>query len=124
MEAFLTVILFVFLGFWLLGVLGRWGLRRWLARKQREFAERFGNGGTGADSTNGGGSFGNGSFRGFYANFGGTKNSSRKRRREGEVTVTQTTRRSEYQVRKGVGEYVEYEEVSAQTSTTTTTYDE
>ncbi len=120
MATFLTVILFVFLGFWLLGLVGRWSLRWWLARRQREFRERFGEGDSAAgSSSNGGGTFGNGSFRGFYANFGGAKNNARKRRREGEVTVTQTARRSEYQVRRGVGEYVEYEEVSQQQTTTT-----
>lgn len=110
METFLTVILFIFVGFWLLGIIGRWTLRWWIARKQREFQQQFG-----GDGKSTGGAFGNGAFRGFYANFGG--GGGRKKQNEGEVTVTRTTRRSEYQVSKGVGEYVEYEEV--ETSTTT-----
>lgn len=109
METFLTVILFIFVGFWLLGIFGRWTLRWWIARKQREFQQQFG-----GDGKTAGGAFGNGSFRGFYANFGG---SGRKKKKEGEVTVTRTTRRSEYQVGKGVGEYVEYEEVESSTTT-------
>ncbi|MCH5306074.1 MAG: hypothetical protein J1E79_06285 [Rikenella sp.] len=116
MELFLTVILFLFLGFWLLGVIGRWSLRWWLAKKQREFQERFG----GAGSASGGGSFGDGPFRGFYANFGGKSGGTgRKKRREGEVTVTRTERQSEYRVRQGVGDYVEYEEVSVEHTETT-----
>lgn len=107
METFLTVILFIFVGFWLIGIIGRWTLRWWIARKQREFQQQFG-----GDGKSTGGAFGNGAFRGFYANFGGN---GRKKRNEGEVTVTRTTRRSEYQVSKGVGEYVEYEEVETTT---------
>ncbi len=102
METFLTVILFLFVGFWLLGIVGQWTLRWWIARKQREFQQQFGSDGKAA-----GGTFRNGSFRGFYADFG----SNRKKKREGEVTVTHTDRHSEYQVGKSVGEYVEYEEV-------------
>ena len=94
---FLTIILFLFLGFWLLSVIGRLSLRWWIAKKQREFQEQFGGGGAA----------------------GGTGDRSRrKRRREGEVTVTRTVRQSEYQVRKGVGDYVEYEEITSETTTT------
>ena len=113
METFLTVILFIFVGFWLLGLVGRWMLRWWIAKKQREFQQQFGGDGTSAS-----GSFGNGSFRGFYANFGGNPGPKAKRRKDGEVTVTHTTVRSEYQVNKGVGEYVEYEEIASQTTAT------
>ncbi|WP_298064359.1 hypothetical protein [uncultured Rikenella sp.] len=108
METFLTVILFLFVVFWLLGLFGRWTLRWWIARKQREFQQQFG-----SDGKATGGTFGDGSFRGFYANFGG----SRKKKREGEVTVTHTNRHSEYQVGKSVGEYIEYEEVENSTTT-------
>lgn len=112
METFLTIILFIFVGFWLLGLVGQWMLRWWIARKQREFQQQFG-----SDGTSAGGSFGNGPFRGFYANFGKTTADSRKKKKEGEVTVTRTTRYSEYQVGKGVGEYVEYEEVETARTT-------
>lgn len=107
METFLTVILFIFAGFWLLGIIGRWMLRWWIAKKQREFQQQFG-----GDGTASGGAFGNGAFRGFYTHFGGAGTTAgRKKKKEGEVTVTRTERCSEYQVGKGVGEYVEYEEV-------------
>lgn len=105
METFLTVILFIFAGFWLLGVVGRWTLKWWIAKKQREFQQQFG-----GDAASGNPSGNKGFFRGFYAHFG-ENGGTRKRKRDGEVTVTETTRRSEYQVGKGVGEYVEYEEV-------------
>ena len=65
METFLTVILFIFVGFWLLGQIGRWTLRWWIARKQKEFQQQFG-----GDGKATGGTFGNGAFRGFYTQFG------------------------------------------------------
>lgn len=122
METFLTVILFIFVGFWLLGLFGRWTLRWWLARKQREFQQQFG----GADTAGGGtgrNSGSKGSFRGFYANFGNPSARQRRRWKEGEVTVTRTAMRSERQVAKSVGEYVEYEEVESTVSTTTVVTD-
>lgn len=108
MEAFFTFLLFTFVGLWLLGVIGRWLLRGWIARKQREFQQQFGGDPASEDNRRGG-------FRGFYSPFGNTSH-QRKRGKEGEVTVTQNTRRSQYEVGKGVGEYVEFEEVE-QTST-------
>lgn len=108
MEAFFTFLLFTFVGLWLLGVIGRWLLRDWIARKQREFQQQFGGDPASEDNRRGG-------FRGFYSPFGNTAH-QRKRGKEGEVTVTQNTRRSQYEVGKGVGEYVEFEEVE-QTST-------
>lgn len=107
METFLTVILFIFVGFWLLGIFGRWTLRWWIAKKQREFRQQFG----GEDSSSSRGAFGSGSFRDFYASFRGAGDAAGRKKKEGQVTVTRRTRRSEYQVNKGVGEYVEYEEV-------------
>lgn len=117
METFLTVILFIFVGFWLLGLIGRRFLQWWIAKKQREFQQQFG-----GDGTSAGGAFGNGSFRGFYANFGGAPGhgaSHAKKKKDGEVTVTQATVQSEYQVNKGIGEYVEYEEVATQATSAT-----
>lgn len=108
MEAFFTFLLFTFVGLWLLGVIGRWLLRGWIARKQREFQQQFGGDPASEDNRRGG-------FRDFYSPFGNTAH-QRKRGKEGEVTVTQNTRRSQYEVGKGVGEYVEFEEVE-QTST-------
>ena len=83
---FLGVILIIILAFWLLGVIGRWLLRLWLLRKQREFAERFG---------------GN-------AHAGGYHNGP-KARPEGDVDVRQTAR-IEKKVNRNVGDYVEFEE--------------
>ena len=103
MEAFFTFLLFTFVGLWLLGVIGRWLLRGWIARKQREFQQQFGGDPASEDNRRGG-------FRGFYSPVGNTAQ-QRKRGKEGEVTVTQNTRRSQYEVGKGVGEYVEFEEV-------------
>ncbi len=112
METFLTVILFIFVGFWLLGQIGRWTLRWWIARKQKEFQQQFG-----GDGKATGGTFGNGAFRGFYTQFGNNGGNNARKKREGEVTVTHNTRQSEYQVGKSVGEYVEYEEVETTDTT-------
>lgn len=114
MQTFLTVILFIFAGFWLLGRFGQWMFRWWLARKQREFQQRFG-----GDTAAGGDGGNGGAFRGFYANFGQAGNRQKRRRKEGEVTVTQSAVRSERRVAKGVGDYVEYEEIETESTTTT-----
>lgn len=116
METFLTVILIIFVGFWLLGLIGKWLLRYWITKKQREFQQQFGSDSTTGSNT--GGAFGGRGFRGFYT-FGGTseQETRQKKRPEGEVTVTQQEIRTEYQVDKSVGEYVEFEEVE-QTETT------
>lgn len=97
MEAFLSFLFFLILGFYVVGVLGRWLLRRWIGKKQQEFAERFG------------GAF-SGGGRGYSWNSG-----ARTRRpspREGEVTVQQVSRAPEKRVSSTVGDYVEFEEVS------------
>ena len=97
MEAFLSFLFFLILGFYVVGALGRWLLRRWIGKKQQEFAERFG----GASG---------GEFRGYSWNFG-----ARTRRpspREGEVTVQQISRVPKKRVSGTVGDYVEFEEVS------------
>lgn len=118
METFLTVILFIFVGFWLLGLIGKWLLRYWVAKKQREFQQQFG--GDGNSSGQGGGAFGGKGFGGFYT-FGGfpgggsadgrRAGETRQKKREGEVTIEGESVKTEHQVGKGVGEYVEYEEV-------------
>lgn len=109
METFLTVILFIFVGFWLFGRLGRWFLRYYIGKKQRQFQQQFG-------GTDGSGA-GDGSRRanpfGGFSNFGGggARSSSRSARREGEVVVTQAEIQSDYTVNKKSGEYVDYEEI-------------
>lgn len=83
----LEFIFITILVIWLMGVLGRFLLRRWIARKQREFARQFGG-----------------------AQYGGRTSGRKNNRREGEVSVQQTAP-AEKKVSKAVGDYVEFEEV-------------
>lgn len=107
MEKFLTIMLFIFVGFWLMGIIGRWLLRYWILKKQRQFARQFGG------DLNNAGTFGGKNFRGFYS-FGGFPggNSAQAEqpdpKKEGEITITR--RSSTTTVSKSVGEYIEYEE--------------
>lgn len=87
MESFITFIFVSIFVIWLLGLVGRWLLRYWLQKKQRQFAEQFG----GAQQQQ-------------------TRGNRRQNRREGEVSVQQTVR-VEKKVNKEVGDYVEFEEV-------------
>ena len=102
METFLTVILFIFVGFWLLGQIGRWTLRWWIARKQKEFQQQFG-----GDGKATGGTFGNGAFRGFYTQFGNNGGKKAREKPEGEVTGTPNNRQSEKQAGTNGGEHGE-----------------
>lgn len=81
---FITVVVI-----WLVGLLGRWFLRWWLVKKQRELSERFGGG---AGQTRGRGA------------------ARRGNRPEGDVSVRQTAP-VQKKVNKSVGDYVEFEEV-------------
>jgi hypothetical protein len=85
---FLMIIGIIILSLWLLGQLGRWWLRRWVARNQQEFARRFG-------------AMPN-------ERQGGPRRT--KTKKEGEVRVEQTVR-MEKRVNERVGDYVEFEEV-------------
>lgn len=98
MEAILTVIFVIIASFYLLGLAGRILLRYWIRKKQREFAENFGEG--------------QGGFTFKQYTWGGRPAGSRSQRsaRTGEVRVEET-RRVEKRVNNKVGEYVEYEEV-------------
>jgi hypothetical protein len=89
MEGFLTFIFFTILAFYLLGIIGRWALRVWLGKKQRQFEQQF----TGAQSN------------GWYG-----RPTEEPKRKEGEVRVDRsgTTHK---RVNSGVGDYVEFEEV-------------
>lgn len=80
-------ILITILTIWLVGLLGRWLLQRWVLRKQREFAEQFG---------------------------GGTGQARRNSRPEGDVSVQQTAPIHK-KVNRSVGDYVEFEEVAEET---------
>lgn len=98
MEAFLSFLFFLILGFYAVGALGRWLLRHWIGKKQQEFAERF------AGSSSEG-------FRGFSWNSGAR--TRRPSAREGEVTVQQTARAPKKRVSGTVGDYVEFEEITS-----------
>lgn len=93
MEAFLTVIVVIFVGFWVFGKISRWLLKYWIIKKQGQFARQFG------------GQFGSaaGSAR--------SGRGSSKPRPEGEVVITNSEIQSDYTVNKSTGEYVQYEEV-------------
>lgn len=100
MEKFLSIILSIILVVYLMGLIGKWLLRRWIYKKQKEFETRFGNpGGFRQYTWTSGGAGGN-------ASGGNAKPSSA----EGDVKV-QYTERSEKKVSGNVGDYVDYEEV-------------
>ena len=84
----LEFLVITILTIWLVGLLGRWLLQRWLQRKQREFAAQFGGGGQP----------------------GGRAQGRRNTRPEGDVSVQQTAPIHK-KVNRGVGDYVEFEEV-------------
>lgn len=88
MDKFLSFIFYTIITLWLLGLLGRWLMRRWLRKKQREFSEQFGGG----------------------AQYQRNRSSRRQNGREGDVRVQQTAR-IEKKVSGNVGEYVDFEEV-------------
>lgn len=106
-EKLLSIILFIFIGFWLLGLIGRWFLRYWIVKKQRQMEEQMRNGGSPFQS------FGNGrGFAGFYG-FGGGNPAARgtaEKRPEGEIKV-EKIKEEESHVNHKIGEYVEFEEV-------------
>lgn len=88
MGEFFSFIFISILVIWILGQVGKFFARRWIARKQREFAEQFGGAPAGGQG----------------------RGSTRRSRREGEVSVQQTMP-VEKKVSKSVGDYVEFEEV-------------
>ncbi|MCC8035988.1 MAG: DUF4834 family protein [Rikenellaceae bacterium] len=95
METFISFILISILVIYLAAQLGKWLLRRWIVRKQREFAEQFGRQA--------------GGFGGFYA-----EGKQQQRRStatgEGEIRI-QRTKREVKKVSRQVGDYVDFEEV-------------
>lgn len=88
---FLTVLFFIVVGFYLLGLLGKLLLTYWIRKKQREFAE------------------GGGGFSRTYTWSSGRRQASRPRP-EGDISV-QRTEAARGRVNRSVGDYVEYEEV-------------
>lgn len=95
METLLTVLLFIFAGFWLFGKLSKWLLQSWIIKKQRQFSGQFG------------GSFGGQPFGGQRPSGGGAQT-----RPEGEVVITHKEVETDYRVNRSTGEYVQYEEIS------------
>ncbi len=86
MEAFLSVVFIIIIGFYLAGLLGRWLLRYWITKKL-------------------------GNMQGFGGGSGG-RNAGRtdESRKEGEVRIDRR-RASAKRVSSQVGDYVDYEEV-------------
>lgn len=87
MDFFASLILAV-VGLWLAGRVLRWLFRLWLARRLRDFDGAAGR-------TDG------------YA-----ADEARRRQKDGDVTVEQTDAEPAKTVRRDVGEYVEFEEIS------------
>lgn len=96
---FISFILSVIIGFYILGFFGRIALGLWIRKKQKEFSQ---NGGA------------QGGFRTYYWGTGRAGSASRQRSddsaAEGEVTIKQT-HQEEKKVNSKIGDYVDYEEV-------------
>lgn len=87
MEGFITFLFITALVIYLIRLAVPALLRWWIAKKQREFAGQFGTGGQQS----------------------GSYSSTRRKAREGEISVQQTVP-SKKKVSKDVGDYVEFEE--------------
>lgn len=96
MGTFFSVILFIILGFYLLGAILRLVLRVWLSRKAKEFEK------SGGFSNFGGG------FQGFRSQQ--TRSDYKETNHEGEIKV-QKTEQEQKRVSEKVGEYVDFDEV-------------
>lgn len=93
---FIEFILISALVVYLIWTVAKFLLKRYIARSQREFAERFG----GAE---------NGTFR-QYTWGAGQRNGSREQQKEGDVKVVDTGSNPK-KVNNKVGDYVEFEEI-------------
>lgn len=93
MDGILSFILFLIIGFYVAGLIGRVLLRRWIMRKQKEFEQG-----------------GNPFFRTYTWSSGSQPRNDSQRKPEGKVTVEQT-RVTEKRVSGEVGDYVDYEEI-------------
>ncbi len=89
----LSFILFLIIGFYLAGLLGRILMRYWIIRKQKEFAQGDGN-----------------PFFGTYGWRRGGPSDNARPKPEGKVTVKQM-HATQKRVNGDVGDYVEYEEI-------------
>lgn len=93
MDGILSFILFLIIGFYVAGLIGRVLLRRWIMRKQKEFEQG-----------------GNPFFRAYTWSSGSQTRNDSQPKPEGKVTVEQT-RVTEKRVSGEVGDYVDYEEI-------------
>lgn len=93
MEGFLTFIIFLILGFYVLGFIGKLALKYYLKRMQKRF-------------TNGNA----GHYQQYTYNFGGQKQSTEKHN-EGDVFISQASEPKEKKFKKDVGDYVDFEEI-------------
>lgn len=93
MDGILSFILFLIIGFYVAGLIGRVLLRRWIMRKQKEFEQG-----------------GNPFFRTYTWSSGSQTRNDSQPKPEGKVTVEQT-RVTEKRVSGEVGDYVDYEEI-------------
>lgn len=93
MEAILSFIVIAVLIFYLIGFIGRTFLSYWIRKKQQEFAQGKGSGP-------------------FFQWRTGPSASQKSKRPEGEVTV-EKTHTPQPKVNRNVGDYVEYEELPA-----------
>ena len=93
MDGILSFILFLIIGFYVAGLIGRVLLRRWIMRKQKEFEQG-----------------GNPFVRAYTWSSGNQTRNDSQRKPEGKVTVEQT-RVTEKRVSGEVGDYVDYEEI-------------
>lgn len=95
----MEVILYIIVGFWLLGLLGRWGLRWWLARR---LGTTFG--GTPEQAK------ARAEQKAQRARAEKERAANEAKRREGTVSVQSPAPSDAHTVSREVGEYVEFEE--------------
>ncbi|TCN62097.1 DUF4834 family protein [Acetobacteroides hydrogenigenes] len=98
MEGFLTFIIFLILGFYLLGFLGKLALKLYIKRMQKRFG----------GFENGNGAF----FHNFTYGFGGNRQTSQEENhREGDVTITNSNAKQDKKIKRDTGDYVDFEEI-------------
>ena len=101
METFLSVILIIIIGFYLVGKLLKIFVPIWIRKKMKDFEQGkgpFNNGGTGGANS-----------QGAWSNFG-NRQSQESKKEEGDVTITKT-KDEDRNINKEIGEYVDFDEV-------------
>ena len=103
METFLSVILIIIIGFYLVGKLLKIFVPIWIRKKMKDFEQGkgpFNNGGTGGANS-----------QGAWSNFGNrNRQSQESKKEEGDVTITKT-KDEDRNINKEIGEYVDFDEV-------------